>query len=169
MSEAVSFAWRQRYAADTNVPVDRSKAEIERILARYGATEFASAWSGRTALVAFRAHDRMVKFTLPLPDPADKQYRHTPTGRVRRGAWGEDRARAAWEQDCRQRWRSLALAIKAKLEAVASGIATFEQEFLAHIMLPDGRTVASWISPQIAQAYRDGRVPKALMPGLEPR
>ena len=45
---------------------------------------------------------------------------------------------AAWEQVCRQRWRALLLIIRAKLEAVASGITTLENEFLANIVLPDG-------------------------------
>ena len=34
------------YAADTTVPVEKSRLEIERILARYGATSFAI-WSLR--------------------------------------------------------------------------------------------------------------------------
>lgn len=53
----------------------------------------------------------------------------------------------------RQRWRALFLVIKAKLESVESRIATFEEEFLAHIVLPDDRTVADHIVPRIAQVY----------------
>jgi hypothetical protein len=34
------------YAVGTSVPVDRSKAEIERLLIRYGADHFASGWRG---------------------------------------------------------------------------------------------------------------------------
>ena len=68
-----------------------------------------------------------------------------------------------WEQACRQRWRALALVIKAKLEAVESGITTFEDEFLAHIVMPDGQTVATHIKPRIAEAYEGGRM-LALMP-----
>jgi hypothetical protein len=48
-----------------------------------------------------------------------------------------DGAYKAWKQAYHQRWRALALAIK----AVESGIATFEEEFLAHIALPNGSTV----------------------------
>ena len=49
---------------------------------------------------------------------------------------------------CRQRWRALNLAIKAKLEAVESGIVTFDQEFLAHIVGPSGQTVKPLIALQ---------------------
>jgi hypothetical protein len=55
------------------------------------------------------------------------------------------------------------LVIKAKLEAVESGIACFEEEFMAHIVLPDGRTVGEHVIPGIAQAYETGNVP-ALLP-----
>jgi len=34
------MAPRSKYAEGTEVPIDRSKAEIERVLAKYGADEF---------------------------------------------------------------------------------------------------------------------------------
>lgn len=58
----------------------------------------------------------------------------------------------------------LALVIKAKLEAVAAGITSFEDEFLAHIMLPSGGTVGEWARPQLEVAYSTGAMP-ALLPG----
>jgi hypothetical protein len=58
----------------------------------------------------------------------------------------------------------LALVIKAKLEAVDSGITTFEDEFLAHIVMPDGQTVASHIKPGIAAAYESGTMTPLLPP-----
>ncbi|WP_198651245.1 hypothetical protein [Salinicola sp. CPA57] len=68
----------------------------------------------------------------------------------------------AWEQACRQRWRALALVIKAKLEAVESGITMFEEEFLAHIVLPNGGTVGGWMLPQIKKSYDSGSMPPLL-------
>lgn len=53
--------------------------------------------------------------------------------------------------------------MKAKLEAVESGITSFEAEFLAHIVLPDGSTVAQNAIPAVAEAYATGRV-RALLP-----
>ena len=37
----------RRYAEGTSVPVDRSRAEIERALTRYGATGFGYQWERR--------------------------------------------------------------------------------------------------------------------------
>lgn len=64
-----------------------------------------------------------------------------------------------WEKACRQRWRALALCIKAKLEAVECGITTFESEFLAHIVLPNGETMADRALPYIAEAYATNNTP----------
>jgi hypothetical protein len=149
-----------RYAAQTGVPVDRSKSEIERLLARYGASRFAHGWDRDKAVVIFHAHERTIRFTLPLPDR--KEFSKTTTGRERRNPQATEQA---WEQACRQRWRALALVIKAKLEAVESRIAEFETEFLAYVVLPNGSTVGEWVSPQIGEAYAKGRLPK-MLPGL---
>lgn len=80
-----------------------------------------------------------------------------------RGMRTPDAAMKEWEKACRQRWRALALVIKAKLEAVESGISVFEDEFMANIVLPGGRTVSEEIRPMIATAYKTGQV-QALLP-----
>lgn len=149
-----------RYAASTEVPVDRSRAEIEKILQRYGATSFAYGWDRAGARIGFEANGRQVRFYLPLPDRGWEQFQLTPTGRDRSAA----AAQLAWEQACRQSWRALALVIKAKLEAVEAGITTFEDEFLAHLVLPSGQTFGDWARPQIATVYAHATMP-ALLPG----
>jgi hypothetical protein len=53
--------------------------------------------------------------------------------------------------------------VKAKLEAVETGITTIESEFLAHLVLPDGRTVGALARPEIKRAYADGRMPATLL------
>jgi hypothetical protein len=93
-----------------------------------------------------------------MPKYAD--FKYTDAGRLR----SADSQSSAWEQAGRQKWRALVLVIKAKLEAVEAGIVTFEEEFLAHIMLPDGRTVGEWTRPQLEAVYSDGSMP-ALLPG----
>lgn len=45
------------------------------------------------------------------------------------------------------------------------GIATFEQEFMAHIILPNGQSVGDYVLPQIAAAYEGGSMPR-LLPGV---
>lgn len=148
------------YAKDTSVSVDRSRAEIERTLTRYGAEQFMSGWKEGQSVIAFRLHNRVIQFTLPLPDKNDDRFKITPGGRRRRS---EADAYREWEQACRQRWRALGLAIKAKLEAVECGITSFDEEFLAHIVLPGGKgTVGEWFLPKIDKAYESGHMPKLI-------
>jgi hypothetical protein len=45
---------------------------------------------------------------------------------------------------------------------VENGVTTFEEEFLAHIVMPGDRTVAQYVIPQIEGAYASGRMPKLL-------
>lgn len=146
-----------RYAAKTTVPVERSRNEIENILARYGAVQFMYGWESSGALIAFVVEPspgqrRQVRFHLPLPSRDERRFTHHS-----RGYRTPESAEREWEQACRQRWRALALVVKAKLEAVESGISSFEDEFLAYIMLPDGNTVGGWIGPQLDAAYDPDR------------
>lgn len=146
-----------RYAEGTSVSSEKSRMEIEATLLRYGAEAFMYGWEGQRARISFRAHDRYIRFDLPLPDPNAREFTHHS-----RGLRTSDARAASYEQAVRQRWRALALVIKAKLEAVAAGISVFEDEFLAHTLLPNGQTVGEWSKPQIAIAYESGEMPKLL-------
>jgi hypothetical protein len=148
-----------RYAENTQVPQDRSRAEIERILSRYGADQFMYGWQDDKAVLAFRAHGRQIKFDLVMPRRDDPEFTLTPTSKRR----SESQAIAAWEQAKRQRWRAAALWIKASLEAVESGFVTFEDAFLAFTLLPDGSTVSQFIDPQVQIAYESGKMPAGLL------
>ena len=146
------------YAKGTKVTVEKSRAEIERTLRRYGASSFAYAWdeaeddqAESSAVVYFKYNGKAVRFDLTLP--AVEDFRYTPSRKWERE---DDHVQEEWEKGCRQRWRALALVIKAKLEAIDSGITTFDTEFLPHIMLPGGQTVADTILPQIDEAYEQG-------------
>src|SRR5262245_58482775 len=104
-----------RYAEKTTVSSDSSRGEIERTLARYGADQFMYGWDGNRAVLAFRARGKQVRFVLPLPDRNGREFTHTPERNLERSQAARE---AAYEQAVRQRWRALALVIKAKLEAV---------------------------------------------------
>lgn len=144
------------YAQNTVVSVERSRAEIEAILSRYGATAFAYATNMDKAMIKFQASNRHIMFVLQLPDREAKIFTHGYAGKGRK--LGGDEAYRKWEQACRQKWRCLSLAIKAKLESVESGIASFEDEFMAHILMPDGKTVSQHTAPMIQQAYDSGKM-----------
>lgn len=150
-----------RFAATTEVSVEKSRAEIEKLIVRYGATQTAFMNAPGRALIMFEAKERRIVFELPLPDINDRQFQRTPAGRKTLAPEGRH---TAWEQACRQKWRALALVIKAKLEAVESGITTFEDEFLAHIMMPDGLTVGKHVKPMVAAWYAGGTMRPLLPP-----
>lgn len=127
-----------RYAEKTKVPVSRTRDEIERTLARYGADKFIYGWDADTCQVGFRVDGVFVRLEI-LTDGYS-------------------------ESEMRQRWRVLLLLIKAKLEAIESGLSTVQEQFLADIMLSNGARVGDWIVPQLAATYQKGGMPK-LLPG----
>ena len=145
-----------RYANRTTVSPERSKMEIERTLLRYGANEFIYAARPDQAAIQFKFASRIVRFHLPLK--GWQSFKTSEKGRTRR----DGAAQHAWELDVRCRFRALALVLKAKLEAVESGITTFEEEFYAHVLLPNGKTVYEETRKSVAVAYETGKVHMAL-------
>lgn len=152
-----------KFAEGTGVSPEKSRAEIETMLRRHGADQFVSGWDATKAKIVFRAKNRTIRFELPLPDPKD--FGRTEGGRRRAAA---DAQRRACEAEHRRRWRALALVIKAKLEAVASGVSEFDTEFLPFILLPDGRTVAEHVLPAVAESYRTNTMQTLLQLGEGP-
>jgi len=130
------------------------------MLRRYGAGQFVSGWDHDRQIVGFTANNRQIRFVLTLP--SKQEFSVTPTGRQRRKTPLVDKA---WEQAVAERWRALALVIKAKLEAVESKISTFKDEFLANTVLPNGGTVGQWARPQLDAAYAGGEMPRLLSGG----
>lgn len=141
------------YAKGTSVSVERTEGEIKAMLRRYGATAMANFEGPRFAVVAFEMKGRRITMRLPLPDREAEAFKRTPAKRQLRS---EDQKAAAWEQACRERWRALFLCIKAKLESVEANIETFDDAFMAHIQMPDGRTVSDHVQARIALAYESG-------------
>lgn len=147
-----------RYAEGTTVPADRSRAEIDRVLSKYGASGFGYSWERREvailpvpmygaktelrdfAAIIFQFKERRVRLDVPMPTARE-------AGTVQRA-----------EARTRQRWRALLLVIKAKLEAVESGISTLEQEFLANIVTESGRTIGEVLVPRLSEAIAAGRL-----------
>ena len=159
------------YASNTKVEIADTIDEIRKTLRRYGTlNSFGFAEEGNYAGVEFKMNERRIRMALPLPDPEELRYtKHRPPRERNQKQWDD-----AYEQACREKWRSLLLIMKAKLESVAADVSTFDDEFLAYIVLPDNSTAGDWIRPQIEQAYRTGEMPSLLTlpgnrtPGREP-
>ena len=131
------------YASETRVPAQQTRVEIERTLARYGATGFAYGSEVGRAMIGFQTKDRRIRFLLPLVPPSRMTEKQA-------------------DQFIRSRWRALLLSIKAKLEAVESGIETFDEAFMSHIVMPNGQTMAEHTLPYIKEAYATGKMPPLL-------
>jgi hypothetical protein len=119
-----------KYAARTRVAPEQTRNDIERVVKRYGATGFVSGWEGDAVRLEFLCKGRHIRFVMQAP---------------------------AAEQAKRQKWRSLLLLVKAKLEAVDAKIATFEEAFLSDTVMPDGKTVWERVREPIALEYASGK------------
>lgn len=154
----------RRYATGTEVTASKSRAEIEDLLKRHGATSFASGWDDEQsrAVLVFKLAERHFRLVV-----RQAQAQDVPTSK-RREAPAREKARVeSWiAGEERRRWRALLLVIKAKLEMIASGESSVEREFLADMLLPDGSTVAASILPRIAESYESGKMPRRLLPAL---
>lgn len=182
-----------RYATDTAVSVSKTRGEIEDLVTRSGASKFFSGAEDGRAFIGFvmrcnekpcpdctgtsplrnrwmcelcaksgKVHDlRNVMFELPLPKAEgfklDGRRRPRPP----------EKQHEAWEQACRSSWRALHLAIKAKLVSVESGVESFEEAFLAQLVVKDdhGRAVrfGTRAVQAIAEAYMRNGPPQLLL------
>lgn len=140
-----------KYAAGTEVAISRSRDEIEATLKRFGAT--AQVWmrddAAGTVLLGFKRKGFNYKLSFNLPKITDASITDTPSGRWERSEKGKAEA---LEQETRRRFRSLALYVKAVLEAVETGIISEQEALLAYLLLPSGATVAE----EVADAQQKG-------------
>jgi len=132
------------FAGKTTVPVEKSRAGIETLVSKYGATRFSSGWQEGSAAINFVANGCLVRFILPLPTKDDESVteRASKKRRTRGPVKAESsKLQRAIEEETRRRWRCLLLAIQAKLVVVETGIEKFEQAFLANIVTAKNITV----------------------------
>lgn len=162
-----------RYAEGTSVSVDQSRREVERTLERFGASTFGYAWDRREetwcfrcralatgeagaacrsaghstqkeireyAMLSFRLKERSIRLDVPMPTQR------------------EVGTKANLEVRTRERWRAIALIVKAKLQAVEAGVDSIETAFLANVVTGDGRTVGQILLPRMSEAVTAGRL-----------
>lgn len=154
-----------RYASNTEVPVDRTRNQIETLLSKHGAKAFGYATQANRAVIRFNMLQEDgtrvlgVQMKLDLPDPESDEFCNTPTGKTR----DRETALKSWEQACRANWRALHLVIKAKLEAVEVGISTIEREFMPDVLLQNGLTIGDVVESQREAIAGGGQL--RLLPG----
>lgn len=128
----------------TTVAVERSQAEIRKLLIRHGAHRLAFGeerddTGQRWAAVTFQA-GLAVRMRVPLK-LVDERTVIAKSQRARTRTRDEIRDEL-YEQEERRVWRVLAWNLKARLVAVDEELETFEEAFLAHLLDPStGRTI----------------------------
>ena len=160
------------YAAGTSVAAEKTKAEIDTLLSKHGASQravMADDSNGR-AVIAFVINDRHYRLDVPMPKPGElpdpKKRSWEQKVDMPRGwdSWLTER-RLQWvkhelDQRARERWRAVLMMLKAKLELVRIGVSTVEREFLAD-MVVGKRTVGQMVEEQIDQVLA-GHTPRLL-------
>ena len=145
-----------QYANSTGVSPEKTQSDIRETLRRYGGEGFGIIEKGSTVCVMFEYANLMIRISVGLPDK--NEFKTTETGRSRKATAAND----AYNQAVRQRWRALLLAIKSKLEAIECGISTIEKEFMAFVVMPDGRDLGDHLIPKLREISTSGKMPKLL-------
>lgn len=123
------------YANRTKVSTGKSLDEIKKKLTASGANSFMSGEMDGVIIVAFTIDGMAVKMQVPMPP----SYSSDATAATMK----------SYDQICRTKWRCLLLVIKAKIEAIESGIETFEQAFFPYFLAPNGRTLEENLLPAL--------------------
>ncbi len=152
----------KKYAEGTSVSIERSQNEIKRNLNRHGATGFLFGEQGEKAAILFELKGRQYRMGVTYP-PRGK-FQNMQPNQYTRVMNAKQRAENAYEQEKQRLWRGLALLVKAKLEAIESGISTLEMEMQPYTVMPSGQTAGEWLEPQIERVYKTGKMPP-LLPG----
>ncbi len=134
-----------KYAANTQVPVGRSKQQIEKLLTDWGINEFFFGTSPRGDGIGFKYKDNVYKFNVPTPKKSNYY------------------SNATYQRELRRRWRVLYMSLKMELEKINSGLTTFEDQFLAMRCLPDGSTVSDFMNlPENLELLHKAEMPRLL-------
>jgi hypothetical protein len=150
-----------RFAERTYVTVEESRAELDALLQKHGASSRMIGVDDEQnrAVVAFALGGAKFRLNIPLPEDPHKQ--RTASGKP--NSWKN-------EQASRTRWRLVLLLVKAKLEAIRLGLSTAPREFMADLVTDDGRTLEEVLAgggmPQLLLAAgpplpSNGKPPKA--------
>jgi hypothetical protein len=146
------------YASQTEVPVEKSKRQIELLLQQHGAEAYHTGWDAMRDIIEFGWKGKQIRFVLRRFEKKEFEISERGYSRTQR------QQQQAYEQADRARWRALYLVVRAKVEAVNAGIAVFEEEFMAFIVVPGrNQTVGEILLPRIEQGSFD--VNRALSTG----
>ncbi|CAN5573437.1 hypothetical protein BH10PSE14_BH10PSE14_06320 [soil metagenome] len=148
------------YAENTSVPIEKSVAEIVGLVKKAGATSIAQWEEPARFTIQFSLSARLLRFRVTLP-----AWQDMPERNGRREVLSQAQREVIAARRAMQRARALLLVIKAKLESVESNVESFEEAFLANVVMADGATVYERVAQPIALEYQTGAPSTMLLAG----
>lgn len=136
----------------TSVSVDKSQAEIRKLLLDYGAERFLFGEDVRDGVrwvgIEFGHDGNVVRMSVPLKMPDENPLREKARRATTRTF--DQILSEAVEQEARRVWRVIFWSLKARMVAVEEQLETFEQAFLAHLVDPaSNMTVWQALAPTV--------------------
>src|SRR4029453_10050227 len=113
-----------RYAKNSKVTVDQSRADIQSVVARFGCHFDGFVHETFRSIVCFRGHGRWVRFVVPIKTKNDPQIEP-------------------------ELWGGVLAGIKGRLINVKDGVETFEEAFYAHLVTETGKRVFEEAKPKL--------------------
>jgi hypothetical protein len=147
------------YAKGTTVDVSKSRAEIDHVLVKNGASSVGILNDSDKAVAVVAFTIRGAKFRLEIPMPLMAEVEKVP--RPRQWSYWDETRRSAWKRSElsqleRERWRAVLLLIKSKLEIVRIGLSSVEREFMADLVLPSGQRAEAFFAEAIRRGLEGG-------------
>lgn len=164
-----------RLNAGTEIEAEKTEAEIKKYLRSRGVEPplvITEDPEHNQVVLLFKLFGRNIRMNQGLPDPKSKHINRAAPGNGHRPP-GEALLRSRMEAETRRKWRVLFLRVKTRLDLIFDEADLEEREdmflheFLADTQMPDGPTVAEWMEPQVAEAYKVGR-PIQMLPQPAP-
>lgn len=148
--------------ANTDVSVEKSQMQIDTLLAAHRITDIR--WTSTTTLKALEFHHAVREVTekdcwgyQPCADNPKRNHRSHKVTKVR--AVLGVRIVVAWSADDKERRRLMRVLwwmLKSKFEIVDAGLVVFEEEFMPHLTLGQGRRMWDAFRPELERRIEEG-------------
>lgn len=125
-----------KFAQGTDVSPEKSQMQISTMLRKFGCQGVMMGYENQSNFIGFVFKDVQVRLFCPIVKS---------------------------EAENRRRWRVLRIIIQSKFEIIQCGIKTFEEEFFADIVMPNGKTVSQVALPAVQKAISSGAMPSSLL------
>jgi len=148
-----------QFASKTDVPVEKTRIEIEKMLRSYGASGFVIGWHQDRQQIGFVIEGLQIRFTFDTPTEDDCLKRADGS------MLPKSQLQGSLAQAERTLWREIHRMIQGKLIAAFSPYRTVYEEFHADIVLSNGQTFSEWSKPLYRRMLEQSSMPP-LLPGL---